>query len=74
MYCFARGTISWKSLEQTIISLSTNEHECVAFFEDAIHLLWLQNFISGLGIVESIPKPLKIYCDNSATVFFSNND
>ena len=33
-----------------------------------------QNFISGLRIVNSISKPLRIYCDNSATVFFSKND
>jgi len=34
----------------------------------------LRNFISGLGIVDTIAKPLKIYCDNFATVFFSKND
>ena len=34
----------------------------------------MHNFISGLGIVDSIVKPLKIYCDNSAAVFFSKND
>ena len=27
-----------------------------------------------LGVVESIFKSLKIYCDNSAAVFFSKND
>jgi len=34
----------------------------------------LQNFISGIGVVDNIAKPLKIYCDNSTTVFFSKND
>jgi len=34
----------------------------------------LRNFVSGLGIVDSIAKPLRIYCDNSAVVFFSKND
>ena len=34
----------------------------------------MRNFISGLGIVDNISKPLKIYCDNSAIVFFSKND
>ena len=33
-----------------------------------------QNFISGLEIVNFISKLLRIYCDNSATVFFSKND
>ena len=37
------------------------------------HALWLRNFVSGLGVVDSIAKPLRIYCDNTATVFFSKN-
>lgn len=41
---------------------------------DTIYGLWLQNFISGLGIVDTVAKPLKIYYDNSAAVFFSKND
>ena len=27
-----------------------------------------------LKVVDSISRPLKIYCDNSAIVFFSKND
>jgi uncharacterized protein YaaW (UPF0174 family) len=50
------------------------EAEFVACFEATIQGLWLQNFISGLGYVDSIAKLLKIYCDNSAAVFFSKND
>ena len=29
----------------------------------------LKSFISGLRIVNSISRPLKLYCDNSAAVF-----
>ena len=50
------------------------EAEFVACYEATIHALWLRNFISGLGVVDTITKPLKIYCDNSAAVFFSKND
>ena len=46
----------------------------MACFEATVHGLWLRNFISGLRIVDSIARPLKIYCDNSAAVFFSKND
>ncbi|GJV69663.1 retrovirus-related pol polyprotein from transposon TNT 1-94 [Tanacetum coccineum] len=28
----------------------------------------------GLGDVDTVSKPLKIYCDNAATIFFSKND
>ena len=48
--------------------------EFVVCFEATIQTNWLQNFILGLGIVDSIARPLKMYCDNSAALFFSKND
>ena len=53
---------------------STMQAEFVACFEATIHGLWLRNFISGLVIVDIIAKLLKIFCDNSAAVFFSKSD
>jgi len=53
-----------------VVVASTMKDEFIACFEVTIQANWLQNFISGLGIVDSIAKPLKMYCDNSATVFF----
>ncbi|KAA0055982.1 Retrovirus-related Pol polyprotein from transposon TNT 1-94 [Cucumis melo var. makuwa] len=70
LFLLAEGAISWKSAKQSIIAASTMEAEFVACFEATVHGLWLWNFISGLRIVDSIAKPLRIYCDNSATVFF----
>ena len=63
-----------KSAKQFVIAASTMEAEFVACFETTIQANWLRNFISGLGVIDSISKPLKIYCDNFATVFFSKND
>jgi len=74
VYLLAEGVISWKSAKQSVIAASTMEPEFVACFEATVQTNWLRNFISGLGVVDSIAKPLKIYCDNSATVFFSKND
>ncbi|XP_049345469.1 secreted RxLR effector protein 161-like [Solanum verrucosum] len=62
------------SAKQSIIAASTMEAEFVACFEATFQANWLRNFISGLGLVDSISKPLKIYCDNTAAVFFSKND
>lgn len=42
--------------------------------EATIHALLLQNVILGLSIVDTITKQLKIYCNNTAVVFFSKND
>ena len=74
LFLLAEGAISWKSAKQSVIAASTMEAEFVACFEATIHGLWLRNFISGLRIVDSIARPLKIYCDYSAAVFFSKND
>ena len=74
LFMLAGGAISWKSVKQTIITSSTIEAEFVACFEAIVHGLWLQNFISRLGIVDSVSKPLRICCDNSAAVFFSKID
>ena len=74
LFLLADGAISWKSAKQSVIATSTMEAEFVACFEATIQSLWLRDFISGLGIVDSIAKPLRIYCDNTVTVFFSKND
>ena len=74
MFLLAGGAVSWKSGKQSIIATSTMEAEFIACFETSIHALWLRNFISRFSLVDSIEKPLRIYCDNSAAVFFSKND
>ncbi|KAL7102197.1 hypothetical protein ACP275_08G104400 [Erythranthe tilingii] len=73
VFLLAGGAISWKSVKQSIIASSTMEAEFVACFEASSHALWLRNFILGFKAVDSITKPLKIYCDNTAAVFFSKN-
>lgn len=74
VFLLAGGAISWKSRKQSVIATSTMEAEFVACFEATIQSLWLRNFVSGLHIMDNIERPLKIYCDNSAVVFFSKND
>ncbi|XP_047257553.1 secreted RxLR effector protein 161-like [Capsicum annuum] len=74
LFLLAGGAISWKSAKQSVIAISTMEAEFVACFEATIQANWLWNFISGLGLVDNIARPLKIYCDNTAAVFFSKND
>ncbi|XP_070003247.1 secreted RxLR effector protein 161-like [Nicotiana sylvestris] len=74
LFQLAEGAISYKSAKQSVIATSTMEAEFMACFEAKIHALWLRNFISGLGVIDTITKLLKIYCDNSVAVFFSKND
>ncbi|XP_070015738.1 secreted RxLR effector protein 161-like [Nicotiana sylvestris] len=74
IFLLTGGAVSWKSVKQTIVATSTMESEFIACYEATSHELWLKNFISGLTVVDSISRPLRIFCDNSAAVFFSNNN
>ncbi|TQD79299.1 hypothetical protein C1H46_035136 [Malus baccata] len=73
LFLLAGGAISWKSTKQDAIAISTMEAEFIACFEATNHGLWLRNFISSLVVIDSIAKPLRIFCDNAAAVFFSKN-
>jgi len=50
------------------------EVEFVACFEVTVQANLLRNFISGLGVVDSIAKLLKISCDNFVAFFFFRNN
>ena len=74
IFMMASGAVSWRSAKQTLTATSTMEAEFVSCFEATSHGVWLKSFISGLRIMDSIFRPLKIYCDNSAAVFMAKNN
>ena len=74
VYLLAGGAISWRSAKQSITATSTMEAEFVACYEAMIQGCWLRKFVGELKVIDTISKPLRIYCDNSAAVFFSKND
>ncbi|XP_057965395.1 secreted RxLR effector protein 161-like [Malania oleifera] len=45
VYLLVGGAISWKSVKQSIIAVSTMEAEFVACFEATVKANWLRNFI-----------------------------
>ena len=74
VFMLAGGAVSWRSAKQTLIATSTMESEFVSCFKATLYGVWLKSFISGLRVVDSISRPLKIYCDNSAVVFMAKNN
>lgn len=74
IFMLAGGAISWKSVKQTCVTTSTMHAEFVALYEATIHAVWIRNFIKAIKVVDSIHRPLQIFCDNSAAVFFSKNN
>jgi hypothetical protein len=37
-------------------------------------MLWLKSSIPGLRMVDNISRPVTLYCDNKAVIFFSQNN
>jgi hypothetical protein len=74
IFTLAGGAISWKSSKQTLTASSTMQAEFVACYEATGQAVWLKNFIPGLRVVDSIVKPLTLYCDNQPAVFYTSNN
>ena len=74
IFMLSNGSISWKSHKQSLVASFTMKAEYVACYEATCHAIWFRNFVLGLHVIDSIMKPLRIYCDNSATVRFSKNN
>jgi hypothetical protein len=71
----AGGAIAWKTMKQTLTTTSTMQAEYIAIYEGVCQGLWIRNFLTQTRVVDSIiSKPLKVFCDNSAAVFFVKNN
>jgi hypothetical protein len=53
---------------------STMYAEFVACYEVVGQTMWLKKFMSGLRVVDSIERPLKLYCDNEPAVLYAHNN
>jgi hypothetical protein len=74
IFTLAKGAISWKSSKQSVTASSTMEAEYVACHEATLQAMWLKNFVPGLRVVDSISKPLTLYCDNQPAIRYANNN
>ncbi|RVX04827.1 Copia protein [Vitis vinifera] len=74
IFILADGAISWRSVKQILTATSTVEAEFISCFEATSHGVWIKSFIFGFRIMDSISRPLSIYCDNSTVVFTTKNN
>ena len=65
------GAVDWKSQKQSTIAMQSAEAEYVAASEAAMEAVWISKFIEDLGVMPSINKPTKMYCDNTAAIAFA---
>nr|GEV29863.1 hypothetical protein [Tanacetum cinerariifolium] len=66
------GAIDLKSSKQSTTTMFATEAEHIAASEAGMKAVWIRKFISGLGIVPTINKPIRMFCDNSAALQFAN--
>jgi hypothetical protein len=52
---------------------STIYAKFVACYEATEQAMWLKKFVPGLRVVDSIERPLKLYCDNESIVLYAHN-
>lgn len=75
VFTLAGGAIAWKSMKQTLIATSTMQAEFIAIYEGVCEGLWIRNFLMQTKVIDSlVSRPLKIFCDNSAAVYFTKNN
>ena len=67
-YCFSLGSgvISWKSVKQSCVALSTTEAEYVALSAAAQEAIWLRKLLMDLNFSNN--DPILIYEDNQSTI------
>ena len=70
----AGGAVSWKSCKQSIVTSSTMYAEFIACYEATGQAMWLKKFVPGFKVIDSIERPLRIYCDNEPAVFYCHNN
>eukprot|EP00253_Pinus_taeda_P020743 PITA_20743 len=62
------GPICWSSKKQPAIAFSLAEAEYIGVVNITIQVLWLQHFLTELGV--QFHQPIVIWCDNQSTLKF----
>ncbi|GJR61585.1 hypothetical protein Tco_1503747 [Tanacetum coccineum] len=68
VFVMNKGAVDWKSSKQSTTAMSSMEVEYIAATEAAMEAIWIRKFISWLGVVPSIDRPMDMYCDNIGAI------
>ncbi|GJV43656.1 retrotransposon protein, putative, ty1-copia subclass [Tanacetum coccineum] len=66
------GAVDWKSSKQSTTAMSSIEAEYIAAAETVMEAIWIPKFISRLGVVPSIERPIDMYCDNTCAIIIAD--
>ncbi|GKA36885.1 zinc finger, CCHC-type containing protein [Tanacetum coccineum] len=62
------GAVDWKISKQSTTMMSSTEAEYIVASEAAMEAIWICKFISGLGVVPNIDRPMDMYCENTGSI------
>nr|GEX70985.1 hypothetical protein [Tanacetum cinerariifolium] len=65
------GAMVWKSSKQSTTVQHATEAEYIVASEATKEAVWIRKFIDELGVVPSNDYPIKMNCDNSATIIMA---
>jgi hypothetical protein len=63
-------TVTWKTNQQYVVALSTNQAEYIFLVEGVKEVIWLKGMIGEMGIDQSW---VKIHCDSQSAIHLANH-
>lgn len=70
-FMLGNGVVTWKSKQQSHVTLATAESEYVALCDGSKEAIWLQHLIKDFGYEQS--DKIKMLCDNLSTIRWVKN-
>ncbi|KAH9753660.1 hypothetical protein KPL71_015154 [Citrus sinensis] len=70
VFTLGGGPVSWRSILQSTIALSTTEAEYMAATEAVKEAIWLKGLLGDLGVIQ---ENIAVFYDNQSATFLANN-
>ncbi|KAH9665312.1 hypothetical protein KPL70_020298 [Citrus sinensis] len=70
VFTLGGGPVSWRSILQSTIALSTTEAEYMAATEAVKEAIWLKGLLGDLGVIQ---ENIAVFCDNQSAIFLAKN-
>ncbi|KAH9727059.1 retrovirus-related pol polyprotein from transposon TNT 1-94-like protein [Citrus sinensis] len=70
VFTLGGGPVSWRSILQSTIGLSSTEAEYMVATEAVKEAIWLRGLLGDFG---KIQKNIKVFCDNQSAIFLAKN-
>ncbi|KAH9782717.1 Integrase catalytic domain-containing protein [Citrus sinensis] len=70
VFTLGGGPVSWRSILQSTIALSTTEAEYMAATEAVKETIWLKGLLGDLGVIQ---ENIAVFCDNQSVIFLAKN-